>query len=215
MSEKKLTRENAVFPAIVGCFVACLLISNIVAQKLIEVGPFVFTAGILLFPVTYIIGDVLTEIYGFRRAKQVIWLGFGASLFMTLFLAIVVAIPPADGWNGQESFASTFTAVPRIVLASMAGYLAGEFANSFVLSRLKLRMQGRHLWVRTISSTVIGQGLDTAIFAIIAFGGLVPGSVILTAIWSGYLFKVVYEIMATPLTYLVVGKLRSLGESGE
>ena len=197
--------------ALVGSgFVATLLISNIAAQKLILLGPFVFAGGILLFPVTYVFGDVLTEVYGYARARQVIWVGFGANVLMAAFLALVVALPPAPGWELQEAFASALGLVPRVVVASILGYWAGEFTNSFVLARLKVATDGRHLWMRTIGSTVVGQAVDTVIFTVVAFGGLLPAAVLFTAIWSGYLFKVFYEVAATPLTYLVVNRLKAV-----
>ena len=199
--------------AIVGsAFVATLLISNIAAQKLILLGPFVFAGGILLFPVTYVFGDVLTEVYGYARTRQVIWVGFGANVLMAAFLALVVALPPAPGWELQEAFASALGLVPRVVAASILGYWAGEFANSFVLAKLKVATDGAHLWMRTIGSTVVGQGVDTVIFTVVAFGGLLPAAVLFTTIWSGYLFKVLYEVAATPLTYLVVNRLKAVEE---
>ena len=199
--------------ALVGsAFVATLLISNIAAQKLILLGPFVFAGGILLFPVTYVFGDVLTEVYGYAKARQVIWVGFGANVLMAAFLALVVALPPAPGWELQEAFASALGLVPRVVVASILGYWAGEFANSFILARLKVATGGRHLWIRTIGSTVVGQAVDTVIFTVVAFGGLLPAAVLFTTIWSGYLFKVFYEVAATPLTYLVVHRLKAVEE---
>ena len=197
------------FAFIASAFVATLLISNIAAQKLIPVGPFVFTGGILLFPITYVFGDVLTEVYGYARTRQIIWAGFGANALMAAFLALVVALPAAPGWELQEAYAVALGLVPRIVVASIIGYWAGEFANSFVLAKLKVATEGRRLWVRTIGSTVVGQGVDTAIFTVVAFAGVLPASVLFTALWSGYLFKVVYEAVATPVTYLVVYRLKA------
>ena len=199
--------------ALVGsAFVATLLISNIAAQKLILLGPFVFAGGILLFPVTYVFGDVLTEVYGYARTRQIIWVGFGANALMAAFLGLVVALPPAPGWELQEAFASALGLVPRVVVASILGYWAGEFTNSFVLARLKVATNGKHLWMRTIGSTVVGQGVDTVLFTVTAFAGLLPASVLFTTIWSGYLFKVFYEVAATPLTYLVVNRLKAAEE---
>jgi uncharacterized integral membrane protein (TIGR00697 family) len=196
------------FAFVASAFVATLLISNIAAQKLIPIGAFVFTGGILLFPVTYIFGDVLTEVYGYARARQIIWAGFGANLLMAAFLALVVALPPAPGWELQEAFAAALGLVPRIVGASVVAYWIGEFANSFVLAKLKIRTKGRYLWTRTIGSTLIGQALDTVVFVLIAFGGIMPASLLVTVAWSGYLFKVAYEAAATPLTYLIVAWLK-------
>lgn len=196
------------FGLVLGSFVASLLISNIAAQKLIPVGPFIFSGGILLFPVTYIFGDILTEVYGFARARQAIWAGFAANAFMALVLWIVVKLPAAPGWNLQEEFTAALSLVPRIVAASLCAYWIGEFTNSFVLAKLKVATGGRMLWLRTIGSTVFGQAIDTVVFVAIAFGGILPTGVLITAMWSGYLFKVAYEVVATPLTYVIVGALK-------
>lgn len=199
--------------AVVGAaFVATLLISNVAAQKLIALGPFVFAGAILLFPVTYVFGDVLTEVYGYARTRQIIWVGFGANALMAAFLALVVELPPAPGWALQEEFAAALGLVPRVVAASILAYWAGEFANSFVLAKLKVATDGRRLWVRTIGSTLVGQGVDTVIFTVAAFGGVLPPAVLFTAVWSGYLFKVLYEVAATPLTYLLVNRLKAVEE---
>jgi uncharacterized integral membrane protein (TIGR00697 family) len=189
-------------------FVAVLMISNIAAQKLFALGPFTFSGGILLFPISYIFGDVLTEVYGYARSRQVIWAGLVCNLLMAAFLWIVVQLPPAQGWPLQEQFATVLYLVPRVVVASTIGYWAGEFANSFVLAKLKVLTSGRFLWVRTISSTAIGQGVDTVIFVLIAFAGIFPQDLLVRAIWSGYLFKVLYEAVATPITYVVVRFLK-------
>jgi uncharacterized integral membrane protein (TIGR00697 family) len=196
------------FALIASLFVAALLIANIAAQKLIQLGPFIFPGGILLFPVTYIIGDVLTEVYGFARARQVIWAGFAANLLMAGFLALVVALPPAPVWPLQREFAAALGMVPRVVAASLVGYWAGEFVNAVVLARLKIATQGRHLWARTIGSTVLGQAVDTALFVTIAFGGVLPASAVASAAWWSYVFKVLYEAAATPVTYALVGRLK-------
>lgn len=196
------------FAPLAMLFVAVLLVSNIAAQKLFRLGPFVFTAGILLFPISYIFGDVLTEVYGYARSRQVIWTGLACNLLMAVVLSIAVWLPPAQGWPLQEQFAAVLGMVPRIVVASMIGYWAGEFANSYVLAKMKVRTAGRHLWMRTIGSTLIGEGVDTVIFALIAFYGVLPGGVLLRAIISGYIFKVAYEAVATPITYAIVGFLK-------
>jgi len=185
-------------------FVSVLLISNIAAQKLISVGPFVFTAGIFLFPVSYIFGDILTEVYGYKNTKKIIWLGFFVSLFMALFFYLVIEMPSAPGWENQEAFEIILGQVPRIVLASLLAYLTGEFVNSYIMSALKTKMKGKKLWFRTIGSTIGGQFFDTVIFALVAFYGIIPNSILFTTIWSGYLFKVFYEVLATPITILIV-----------
>lgn len=191
-------------------FVASLLVSNLAAQKLFQLGPATFSAGILVFPISYIFGDVLTEVYGFSRSRRVIYCGGIANLFMALVLWISIKLPPAPGWNLQHEFAAIHSLVPRIVVASILAYLAGEFTNSVIMSRLKLRTQGAHLWIRTISSTVGGQFVDTIIFVLIGFGGVFPTGLLIGAILSGWIFKVLYEAAATPLTYLVVAKIKRL-----
>jgi hypothetical protein len=196
------------YAPIAALFVAALLVSNIAAQKLIALGPFVFPGGILLFPLTYIFGDVLTEVYGYARARQVIWVGFAANVMMAAMLALVVALPPAPHWPLQHEFAAALGLVPRVVGASLVGYWAGEFVNAFVLARLKVATGGRHLWTRTIGSTVAGQAVDTALFVTIAFAGVLPAPAVAAAAWWSYLFKVGYEAAATPLTYALVGWLK-------
>jgi uncharacterized integral membrane protein (TIGR00697 family) len=185
-------------------------VSNLAAQKLFQLGPATFTAGILVFPISYIFGDVLTEVYGFNRARRVIYSGLIANLFMAGVLWIAIQLPPAVGWNLQKEFAAVYSLVPRIVLASVIGYVAGELTNSFVMSRLKVITVGRHLWIRTILSTIAGQFVDTSLFVLIAFVGVFETGLLLAAMVSGWLFKVIYEAVATPLTYAVVGKLKRL-----
>lgn len=208
MNDRPSPRASALFVFIACLFVAVLMISNIAAQKLFALGPFTFSGGILLFPIGYIFGDVLTEVYGYARSRQVIWAGLVCNLLMAAFLWIVVQLPPAQGWPLQEQFATVLYLVPRVVVASTIGYWAGEFANSFVLAKLKVLTSGRFLWVRTISSTAIGQGVDTVLFVLIAFAGIFPQELLVRAIWSGYLFKVLYEAVATPITYVVVRFLK-------
>lgn len=189
-------------------FVAVLLISTIAAQKLFVLGPLVLPAGTLLFPIAYIFGDVLTEVYGYAKSRRIVWMGFAASVLMAVVFSIAVALPPAPGWPMQEPYALVLGLVPRVVIASLVAYLCGEFLNSYVLAKLKVRMQGRHLWIRTITSTLLGEGVDTVIFMTIAFAGVLPTPVLLSAIVSAYLVKVVYEIAATPLTYAIVRALK-------
>jgi uncharacterized integral membrane protein (TIGR00697 family) len=189
-------------------FVAVLLISNIAAQKLFAFGPFTFSCGILLFPISYIFGDVLTEVYGYARSRQVIWVGFFCNVLLVLMIQVSVWLPPADGWPLQEQFARTLGLVPRVVAGSMLGYWAGEFSNSFVMAKMKILTNGRFLWTRTIGSTVVGEAVDTLIFVFVAFYNIIPGSVIVRAMVSGYIFKVVYEVVATPITYVIVGFLK-------
>lgn len=191
-------------------FVSMFLISNIAASKFFKLGPATFTAGILVFPLSYIFGDVLTEVYGFNRARRIIYLGFFANVFMAITLWIAIKLPPAPTWPFQNEFVTIHSLVPRIVVASICGYLGGELTNSFILSRLKLLTNSRYLWIRTISSTILGQFVDTFLFAFIGFGGIFASNLLLvTSLW-GWLFKVVYEAVATPLTYIIVGRLKRL-----
>lgn len=189
-------------------FVATLLITNISAQKLIPIGSFVFTGGIFLFPLSYIFGDILTEVYGYSKTRKIIWLGFFASFLMAIYLHFTVTLPAAPGWELQESYSAVLSQVPRIVMASLIAYLVGEFFNSYVMSKLKVIQKGKNLWTRAIASTVVGQLADTIIFALIAFYGIIPNAILITTIWSGYLFKVVYEIIVSPLTVLIVNYIK-------
>ena len=204
------------FPYVMAAFVAILLLSNVIgaAKPSFVTLPngvqWSFGAGVLFFPVSYIIGDVLTEVYGYAHARRVIWTGFAALLFMAFMAAVVVALPPAAGWPGQESYEFVFGNSWRIVLASMAAFWAGEFANSFVLARLKVMTAGRFLWLRTIGSTVVGQGLDSLIFYPLAFYGLAgwPIEQLWEVVLSQWAIKAAWEALLTPVTYAVVGWLK-------
>jgi hypothetical protein len=196
------------FTLIAGLFVATFLIANTTAGKLFALGPFVFPAAIVVFPLSYIFGDVLTEVYGYARSRQIIWTGFAAEILMALAYWLVLALPPASFWTQQAAFETVLGQVPRIVLASILGYLAGEFVNAYVLAKMKVWTEGRLLWTRTIGSTVAGEGVDTLLFIVVAFGGLWPAGQLLVTALSAYLFKVAYEVLATPLTYLIVGFLK-------
>lgn len=196
------------FSMISTIFVVTIMISNTVATKLFSLGPLIFTGGILIFPITYIFGDILTEVYGYSRSRKVIWTGFFALILMSLVYWIVGLLPPAPTWPNQEAYILTLGLVPRIVFASIVGYWAGSFSNSFIMAKMKLLTKGKHLWVRTIGSTIVGEGVDTALFVSIAFWGIVSGGILVLAIISGYAFKVVYEIIATPITYKIVGFLK-------
>ena len=199
-----------------AAFVAILLLSNLIgASKPSYVTlpggtQWPFGAGVLFFPVSYIIGDVLTEVYGYANARRVIWTGFEALLFMAVMAAVVVALPPAEGWPGQAAYEFVFGNSWRIVLASMTAFWAGEFANSFVLARMKVRDGGRHLWKRTIGSTVVGQGLDSLIFYPLAFWGLAgwPVEQLWQVVLSQWAIKTAWEAILTPVTYAVVGFLK-------
>jgi len=189
-------------------FVACLIAANITATKLIEPWGLVMDAGTIVFPVSYILGDVLTEVYGFRAARRVIWLGFLANLLVVAAIAVAGLVPPASFWEGQAAYEQILGFVPRILAASFCAYLVGEFANSIVLAKLKVATQGRHLWLRTIGSTLVGQGLDSLTFVTLAFGGIIPLEAIVTMILTQWLVKSAYEALATPVTYGVVGWLK-------
>ena len=204
------------FPYAMAAFVAILLLSNLIGASkpsyvtLPNGVQWSFGAGVLFFPVSYIIGDVLTEVYGYANARRVIWTGFAALLFMAFMAAVVVALPPAADWPGQEAYEFVFGNSWRIVLASMVAFWAGEFANSFVLARMKVWTRGRLLWTRTIGSTVVGQGLDSLIFYPLAFYGLAgwPIEQLWQIVISQWLIKTAWEALLTPVTYLVVGFLK-------
>jgi len=196
------------FVGLAVLFVTCLVTANIIAVKLVSVAGLVLPAAVIIFPVSYIIGDVITEVYGYGEARRVIWLGFAANALVVLAVWGGQALPAASFWDGQAAYERILGAVPRIVLASFAAYLVGEFANAYVLARMKIATGGRWLWTRTIGSTVIGQGLDSAVFLTIAFAGIIPPAALVTTVVTQWLFKVAYEAAATPLTYLAVGFLK-------
>jgi queuosine precursor transporter len=194
------------FIIIVAVYVACLITANIIAVKIIGIGPFFFPAAIIIFPLSYIFGDVLTEVYGYRLARRVIWLGFACNLLFVFFAWIGQILPSAIFWQDQLAYKTILGFAPRLFLASLMGYLVGEFANSFVLSKMKILTKGRWLWTRTLGSTVIGQGLDTSLFILIAFIGtssFVP--IMILYHWAG---KVLIEAAATPATYAIVRSLK-------
>lgn len=197
------------FDLIGMCFVASLLISNTVGVKLIQIGPFSLPGGIYVFPITYIFGDILTEVYGYRASRRIIWTGLGLLVVMSLVYALVGATSPAPFWSSDTAYSQILGQVPRIVLASALAYFCGEFSNSYLLAKMKVWTEGKHLWTRTIGSTLVGEGVDTCVFVLIAFAGTIPASAILAVIASNYVVKVVYEVIATPVTYRVVGFLKS------
>lgn len=192
------------FTAVTVAFVAVLLISNIVSTKLVDFGFFVFDAGTLLFPFAYIFGDLLTEVYGFKKAREVIWMGFGAALLMSLVFIGVNYLPPAADWGYQAAYEAILGLTPRIVSASLLAYLVGEFLNSSIIAKMKVRMQGKNFAWRAICSTLAGQGADTVIFVLVAFTGIFPWPVIWSIIISNYIFKVGVEIVFLPITARVV-----------
>lgn len=197
------------FVACAALFVTCLLTANAMATKLITLGGVVLTAGIVIFPVSYIVGDVLTEVWGYGPTRRVIWLGFACNALMVAALWLGGVLPPAPFWKSQDAYETIFGHTPRVLAASFLAYLVGEFANAFVLAKLKIATAGRWLWMRTIGSTVVGQALDSAVFVTLAFAGLVPAGVLLHVVAAQWLVKVVYEAAATPLTYAAVAWLKA------
>jgi uncharacterized integral membrane protein (TIGR00697 family) len=193
---------------ITGIFVAVLLISNTASVKILNLGWFAFDGGTILFPLAYIFGDILTEVYGYRRSRRVIWTGFFSIILMAAVYAIVGYLPAAEGWGMQDAYISILGIVPRIVLASIIAYFAGEFSNSYILAKMKVWMNGKYLWMRTISSTIVGEGVDTALFVLIAFAGTMPTSLLIAIIVSNYIFKVGVEVLFTPITYAIVNFLK-------
>jgi hypothetical protein len=201
---------SAPFVVVAAVFVTCLITANIIAAKLIAVGPWAVPAGVVIFPVSYIVGDVLTEVYGYPRARGVIWLGFACNLVAVAAIGLAGILPAAGFWDGQAAWDRILGLAPRLLAASFVAYLAGEFANAYVLARMKVLTNGRWLWTRTVGSTLVGQGLDTLIFMAVAFGGVLPPGTLGMAVLVQWLVKSAYEAAATPLTYAVVGALKRL-----
>ncbi|MFC2060004.1 queuosine precursor transporter [Chloroflexota bacterium] len=194
------------FVIIAAIFVTCLITANTVGVKFASFGLFNLPAAVVLFPLSYIVGDILTEVYGYRQARRVIWLGFFCNLVFVVIAWVGQVLPAAPLWEGQEAYESILGYTPRLLVASFCGYLAGEFGNSFILAKMKILTQGRQLWCRTIGSTIVGQGLDTLIFLPVAYFGapfFMP-----VAILYHWLAKIGIEAMATPLTYAVVNFLK-------
>ena len=194
--------------ALTTAFVVILLVSNLVAQKVCLIGPFAVSGAVLLFPITYIFGDVFTEVYGFAASRRAIWLGFWGTVLLYGVGKLTIMLPPAPGWHNQQAFETVFGFIPRILAASLAAFWAGEFANSYTMARLKLLTQGRMLWTRTIGSTIIGQAVDTTLVVFLTFWGIVPVSVMGNMIATSYFLKVGYEVLATPVTYGVIHFLK-------
>lgn len=217
-SERRRVRPYRYFDLIMVAFVAVLLISNIIVVKVwqlgpirlgpLTLGPWITDGATFLFPISYIFGDILTEVYGYARSRRVIWAGFAAIAAASAIYTVVGLLPPAADWPYQEAYATILGQVPRFAVAGLIAFWAGEFCNSFALARLKILTRGRRLWVRTIGSTIVGQAVDTSIFALIGFWGTVPPGGIWDLIRFGFVFKVGYEALATPLTYAVVAFLK-------
>jgi hypothetical protein len=197
-----------------AAFAVLLICANLIGAGKVAtvdvplIGALTFGAGILFFPLSYVLGDVLTEVYGYARARRVVWVGFAAGSFAAGMAAFIVWIPPAEGWEGQEALAAVFGQAPRIFAASILAYWAGEFANAYVLARMKVFTQGKYLWTRTIGSTAVGQGVDTLIFYPLAFWGVWEPALIATVMLTNYLLKVGWEAALTPVTYKVVGAMK-------
>lgn len=196
------------FVIVATFFVTCLITANIIIVKQISIGGLVLPAAIIIFPLSYILGDILTEVYGYQQARRVIWLGFVCNLVAVVAIWIGKLLPPAPVFEAQAAYERILGSTPRFLVASFVAYLAGEFANSFVLAKMKVRTRGRWLWMRTIGSTLLGQGVDTFIVLSIAFLGVLPLPVLGSMILSHWLTKTIYEALATPFTYLIVGQLK-------
>ncbi len=199
----KLKKRNFL-PVIAGLFVGILVLSNILATKMIQLGPFVFDGGTLLFPFSYIFGDVLVEVYGYKTSRKVIWTGLVMLVLMSLNIWLIGVLPAQAEWTLQADFNNILFPMPRIALASIFGYFFGEYSNSVVLSKLKIKTEGKHLWIRTIGSTLIGELVDSILFVAIAFLGMYSINILLIMALSNYLFKTVIEVVFTPLTYKIV-----------
>lgn len=192
-----------------AAFVTVLLTANVIGPgKVAQLGGLTFGAGVLFFPVSYVFGDVLTEVYGYARARKVIWAGFAALIFASFMSFVIVALPPAADWPSQAAYEAVFGQTPRIVFASLVAFFCGEFVNSYVLAKMKVWMEGRRLWMRTIGSTIFGEGVDSLIFYPLAFLGVWPLHLVFTVMGSNYLIKVGWEALMTPFTYRIVGALK-------
>src|ERR1700742_4380885 len=188
------SRSYKYLDALTTAFVVILLVSNLIAQKVCQIGPFAVSGAVLLFPITYIFGDVFTEVYGFAASRRAIWMGFFGTALLYAMGALVIALPAAPDWKNQQAFATVFGVIPRILAASLAAFWAGEFANSYTMARLKLLTNGRMLWTRTIGSTIVGQAVDTTFVVLLTFAGTVPLETLGNMIVTGYLLKVGYEV---------------------
>jgi hypothetical protein len=202
-------RRYKYYDLVMATFVTVLVCSNVIgAAKVSTLWGFEFGAGVLFFPISYIFNDVLTEVYGYARARKVVWAGFGALLFASLMSFVVVALPPAPDWVGQEAYRTVFGQTPRIVFASIAAFFVGELSNSYVLAKMNIRTEGRHLWMRTIGSTVVGEGIDSAVFYPVAFFGVWGKDLLVRVMIANYLIKTGWEAVITPVTYRVVSFLK-------
>ncbi len=201
-------RYSPWFLLIVAVFVTCLIVANIIAVKLIAVGGMILPAAVVIFPISYIFGDVLTEVYGYSQARRVIWLGFFCNLIAVVAISVGQALPAASFWGGQSAYEQILGYSPRLLVASFIAYLVGEFANSFVLAKMKIATNGRWLWSRTIGSTIVGEAVDSAVFYPVAFLGVWSNALVVRVMLSNYVIKVLWEAVMTPFTYRVVNFLK-------
>jgi hypothetical protein len=208
-SEPGASRQYRYYDLVMAAFVTVLLCANVIgAAKVARLGSFTFGAGVLFFPISYVFGDVLTEVYGYARARKVVWAGFGALAFASFMSSAVLAFPPAPGWPHQAAYETVFGGTPRIVLASLVAYFCGEFCNSYVLAKMKLATSGKLLWSRTIGSTIVGEAVDSAVFYPLAFLGAWESELVVRVMLTNYALKVLWEIVMTPVTYRVVNFLK-------
>ncbi len=204
-----MEKQFRYFDFLMAAFVTIVLCSNLIgAGKVTQIAGITFGTGIFFFPFSYIFGDVLTEVYGYSRSRRVVWAGFAATIFAAFMCWFVVVMPAAPGWNDQNAYERVFGSAPRIVLASLIAFWAGEFANSYVLAKMKVKTEGRHLWLRTIGSTIVGEGVDSLIFYPIAFWGIWETSLVFQVMASNYCIKVLWEVVLTPATYKMVNFLK-------
>jgi len=196
------------FVLVTAGFITCLITANITGVKLVELRGWVVPAGIVVFPISYIFGDVLTEVYGYAQARRVIWLGFFCNVLTVVAIWIGQVLPPAPFWDGQAAYERILGYTPRLLIASFLAYLFGEFTNAYVLARMKVLTRGRWLWMRTIGSTLVGQAVDSLLFLTLAFAGTIPTTALLRAFLTQWLAKSLYEAAATPATYAIVAFLK-------
>jgi uncharacterized integral membrane protein (TIGR00697 family) len=209
-------RRFRYYDLVMAAFVTVLVCSNLIGPAKIAqvelpgIGPYVFGAGVLFFPISYVFGDVLTEVYGYARARRVIWTGFAALAFASLMATVIVALPPAPFWQHQEAYEIAFDNAWRVVLASMIAYFCGEFVNSYVLAKMKVAQGGKHLWMRTIGSTIAGEAVDSTLFYPLAFygTGIIPNEALPTVMLAQFVAKTMVEVVFTPVTYKIVGFLK-------
>ena len=207
--ETRVIKKFKYYDLIMAAFVTVLLCSNIIgAEKVVTIAGFSFGAGILFFPISYFFNDILTEVYGYARSRKVVWAGFGAMGFASFMSWVVVSLPPAQGWIHQSAYEVVFGQTPRIVAASLLAFFSGEFVNSYTLAKMKVFTTGRFLWMRTIGSTIAGEAADSLIFYPVAFYGFWPNDLLITVMITNYVIKVSWEVIATPITYKVVGFLK-------